>query len=129
MQSNGKGGLKNVSSQISNKLTKLSKTHQTKSSPIDEMIIHLFGILFLSSIVRQLGSNRGLFWDGPRHFEVQLDDEDDMQSGTPLSGFHAPPAEDVSPATEHLTCIRPNLSSAGAEFFHTEAETFLTTGP
>ncbi|GBM17244.1 hypothetical protein AVEN_72953-1, partial [Araneus ventricosus] len=28
---------------------------------------------------------RGLFWDGPRNFEPQSDDEDDARAGTHLS--------------------------------------------
>ncbi|GBN74366.1 hypothetical protein AVEN_111400-1, partial [Araneus ventricosus] len=30
-------------------------------------------------------ASRGLFWDGPPHFEPRLDDKDDIRAGNPLS--------------------------------------------
>ncbi|GBN58540.1 hypothetical protein AVEN_16692-1 [Araneus ventricosus] len=32
-------------------------------------------------------ARRELFWDGPRNFELQLDDEDDTRAGTPSSNL------------------------------------------
>ncbi|GBL91251.1 hypothetical protein AVEN_195136-1 [Araneus ventricosus] len=53
-----------------------------------------FGLVILTS---RFEATRGLFWDGPRNFEPQSDDEDDITAGTP-----SPISEQQVPYTEDL---------------------------
>ncbi|GBN25161.1 hypothetical protein AVEN_197128-1, partial [Araneus ventricosus] len=40
---------------------------------------------------------RGLFGDGPRHFESRSDDKDDIGAATSFPNFHTAPAEERLP--------------------------------
>ncbi|GBO40528.1 hypothetical protein AVEN_138261-1 [Araneus ventricosus] len=53
-------------------------------------------------------TTRGLFWDGPRHFEPRSDDEDDTWAGRPSPSFHATPAGGRLTTMYDFACKRPH---------------------
>ncbi|GBM58395.1 hypothetical protein AVEN_63762-1 [Araneus ventricosus] len=50
---------------------------------------------------------RAVFWDEPRHFEPQSDDEDDTSTGAPSPYFRATPVGGGLTCTYNLTCNSP----------------------
>ncbi|GBM80018.1 hypothetical protein AVEN_203781-1 [Araneus ventricosus] len=53
-------------------------------------------------------ATRGLFWDGPRHFEPRADDEDDAWAGTPRSNLPHQSMGERLATTYDLMCNRPH---------------------
>ncbi|GBN42088.1 hypothetical protein AVEN_25751-1 [Araneus ventricosus] len=55
-------------------------------------------------------ATRRLFWDGPRHFEPWLDDEDDTRDGTPSPNFHTTPTGGRLGPICDFACNRPTYT-------------------
>ncbi|GBN00848.1 hypothetical protein AVEN_89216-1 [Araneus ventricosus] len=71
----------------------------------------MIGEFSLVTLTSRFEVTRGLFWDGPRNFELLSDDEDDTSAGTSSPNFHTTPTGGRLAITFDLMFNKPTYTA------------------